>query len=50
VGREGTITVQEGKTLEHEIEIVEGMKFDRGFISPYLITDTKEQKAILENC
>jgi len=34
VGKEGTITVQEGKTLEHSIEIVEGMKFDRGFISP----------------
>jgi len=34
VGKEGTITVTEGKTLEHEIEIVEGMRFDRGFISP----------------
>lgn len=34
VGKDGTITVQEGKTLEHEIEIVEGMRFDRGFISP----------------
>lgn len=34
VGKEGTITVSEGKTLEHEIEIVEGMRFDRGFISP----------------
>jgi len=50
VGKDGTITVQEGKTLEHAIESVEGMKFDRGFISPYLITDSKEQKAILENC
>jgi len=34
VGKQGTITVTEGKTLEHEIEIVEGMRFDRGFISP----------------
>lgn len=50
VGRDGTITVQEGKTTEHEIEIVEGMKFDRGFISPYLVTDPKEQKAVLEDC
>jgi chaperonin GroEL len=40
VGKEGVITVHEGKTLEDEIEITEGMRFDRGFISPYFITDT----------
>merc|ERR1719401_1709573 len=43
VGKEGTITIGEGKTLEHELEVVEGMKLDRGFISPYFITDTKAQ-------
>lgn len=40
VGKEGVITVQEGKTLEDELEVTEGMRFDRGFISPYFITDT----------
>lgn len=43
VGKEGVITVNDGKTLENELEVVEGMKFDRGFISPYLITDAKAQ-------
>merc|ERR1719436_421530 len=44
VGKDGTITVSEGKTMEHELEVVEGMKFDRGYISPYFITDNKSQK------
>merc|ERR1712045_225467 len=43
VGKDGTITVAEGKTMEHELEVVEGMKFDRGFISPYFITDAAKQ-------
>jgi chaperonin GroEL len=49
VGKEGVITVQDGKTLENELEVVEGMKFERGFISPYFITDPKTQLCVLEN-
>lgn len=49
VGKEGVITVQDGKMLENELEVVEGMKFDRGFISPYFITDTKVQCVDFEN-
>eukprot|EP00979_Chaetoceros_neogracilis_P018870 scaffold11367_cov410-Chaetoceros_neogracile.AAC.1 len=49
VGKEGVITVQDGKTLENELEVVEGMKFERGFISPYFITDAKTQTVELEN-
>jgi len=49
VGKDGTITVSDGKTLDHELEVVEGMKFDRGYISPYFLTDVKAQKAELED-
>ena len=49
VGKEGVITVKEGKTLEDELEVTEGMKFDRGFISPYFITNTKNGKVEFEN-
>ncbi|XP_074561987.1 chaperonin CPN60-2, mitochondrial isoform X1 [Curcuma longa] len=49
VGKEGVITVSDGKTLYNELEVVEGMKLDRGYISPYFITDQKNQKCELED-
>ncbi|AMD20131.1 HCL020Wp [Eremothecium sinecaudum] len=48
VGKEGVITIREGKTMEDELEVTEGMKFDRGFISPYFITDAKSSKVEFE--
>ncbi|MEW6133761.1 MAG: chaperonin GroEL [Pseudomonadota bacterium] len=48
VGKEGVITIEDGKSLENELEIVEGMQFDRGYLSPYFINDPDKQVAMLE--
>jgi chaperonin GroEL len=48
VGREGVVTVEEGSGIETEVEVVEGMQFDRGYLSPYLVTDQKAMEAVLE--
>ena len=50
VGREGVITVEEAKGLETTLDIVEGMQFDRGYLSPYFVTDSERMEAILEDC
>ena len=49
VGKEGVITVEDGKSLEHELDVVEGMQFDRGYLSPYFINDAEKQIAALDN-
>lgn len=50
VGNDGVITVEKGKSLKTEVEVVDGMQFDRGYLSPYFVTDPNNMTAVLEDC
>ncbi len=50
VGKDGVITVEESRTIETTLEVVEGMQFDRGYLSPYFVTDADRMQCVFENC
>lgn len=50
VGRKGVVTLEEGKSAENHLYVVEGMQFDRGYISPYFVTDSEKMAVEFENC